>query len=119
MTDNRSADSISAYNVASGILGHCGRMISGSKSLYNRQHPKNVVVFNANVCTRSRGKIWYGDLDVTRDERKLMELAAALDEDVYVLHEHDARFENEAKPRLDKARAVASAGSIQIRERQY
>ena len=62
----------------------------------------NLTVFNANVCTAA-GKIWYGDLDVTRDEHMLRALAELLGEKVYVLREMDARFEDEANPKLDKA----------------
>nr|HPI82220.1 hypothetical protein [Candidatus Paceibacterota bacterium] len=42
-----------------------GRMISGSKSGYRDRYPENLVVFNANIVTKKRGKVWHGDLDVT------------------------------------------------------
>jgi len=99
---------------AESALGYPGRMISASKSAYDRAHPKNVVVFNANVCTRSHGKIWFGDLDVTKDEQTLQKLAAALGEDVFVLREHDARFETEANPQFERARAVATATEVKV-----
>ncbi len=80
-----------------------GRMIASSK----RDVPKgHICVFNANLCVRSRGKIWYGDLDLTTDETDLVKFAAELGETLYVLRESDARFENEAKPVFE--RAVAS-----------
>jgi hypothetical protein len=72
-----------------------GRMISGSKSGYRERYPDNLVVFNANIATKSRGKIWYGDLDVTLDYEKLASVAEALKEDLFVLYEMDGRFENE------------------------
>ena len=72
-----------------------GRMISGSKSSYMQLYPKHVVVFNANIVTKSRGKVWFGDLDLTLDEAKLKIVASALKEPLYVLREMDARFENE------------------------
>jgi hypothetical protein len=103
--------------VAVRLLGMPGRMISGSKSGYDRAHPGHVVVFNANICTRSNGKIWYGDLDITKDEAMLKALAEALGEDVFVLSEHDARFETAAAPRFDRARAIASASDVSIKER--
>jgi hypothetical protein len=84
------------------VLGHPGRMISGSKSGYRNRFPDNRPVFNANVCVES-GKIWYGDLDLTLDGEKLQQLADELDEKVYVLYEMDARFENEESPLLDRA----------------
>jgi len=72
-----------------------GRMISGSKSGYRDRYPKNLVVFNANIVTKSRGKVWHGDLDVTIDYEKLESVAEVLEEDLYILYEMDGRFENE------------------------
>jgi hypothetical protein len=74
---------------------HIGRMISGSKSSYRNRHPDNLVVFNANIVTKSRGKIWHGDLDITIDYEKLKEVAEKIKEDMYILYETDARFEKE------------------------
>ena len=101
------------------VLGWPGRMISGSKSFYSAAHPKNVVVFNANLCTKTHGKIWYGDIDVTRDGEKLKEAAKLLGEDVYVLYEMDGRFENEQAPILERARAIVSPTEIKVQERKY
>ncbi|HRT03412.1 MAG TPA: hypothetical protein P5513_05690 [Candidatus Diapherotrites archaeon] len=72
-----------------------GRMISGSKSWYSEKYPDHLVIFNANIITESRGKIWYGDLDITFEIEKLKKIAKILNEDLYVLYESDARFENE------------------------
>jgi len=74
---------------------HMGRMVGGSKSGYFNKHPNNVVVFNANIVSKGGGKIWYGDLDVTLDFDKLKEIADELKEDLYILREHDARFDKE------------------------
>lgn len=82
-------------------LGHEGRMISGSKSFYTKKHPNNFVLFNANLCV-SEGKIWYGDLDVTKDKKKLIKIAKKAKETIYVLSEMDGRFENEESPLIDK-----------------
>lgn len=84
------------------VLGHCGQMLSGSKSGYLDRHPKNVAIFNANVCVKA-GKVWFGDLDLTKSLAKLKELAKVLNEKVYVLYEMDGRFQNESKPKLDNA----------------
>lgn len=92
--------------LAEEILGPFGQMLSGSKVMYVRQFPDNVAIFNANVCT-SKGKIWFGDLDVTKDQEKLRTLAEALGEKVYVLREHDGRFDNENSPKLEKAVWIA------------
>jgi len=72
-----------------------GRMISGSKSGYRSMYPDNLVVFNANIVTKNRGKIWHGDLDVTLDYGNLEKIAEALKEDLFILYEMDGRFENE------------------------
>jgi hypothetical protein len=72
-----------------------GRMVGGSKSGYWDKYPDNLVVFNGNVVIEKHGKIWYGDLDVTREEDKLQAVANELSRTLYILSEHDARFENE------------------------
>lgn len=79
-----------------------GRMISGSKT-----GPKgHICVFNANVCIKSKGKLWFGDLDLTDDMGDLKKLATDHNEPVYVLREMDARFRNEASPKYENAVAV-------------
>ena len=84
-----------------------GRMISGSKSGYRERFPNNDAVFNANIVIATRGKVWYGDLDLTLDEEKLKEIAKTLGEPLYILREMDARFENEDKEiAFYKAKAV-------------
>lgn len=90
-------------------IGWPGRMISGSKSAYSDSHKQNVPIFNANLCTKLRGKIWFGDLDLTLDKDKLATLAIELNEDIYVLRELDARFENEAAPKFEEAAIIFKA----------
>jgi hypothetical protein len=79
-----------------------GRMISAGK----KSPAGHVCIFNANVCTRSAGKIWFGDIDLTTDAADLQRLANEKGEAVYVLREHDARFENERAPKFANAVAV-------------
>ena len=71
------------------------RMISGSKSGYKRNHKENLVIFNGNIITKKYGKIWWGDLDVTLDFNNLKNIADEIKQDLYILREMDARFENE------------------------
>ena len=79
-----------------------GRMISGSKTA-----PKgHLCVFNANICIKSHGKIWHGDLDLTADADALKNFAANAGEDIYVLRERDARFENQTNPIYENAVAI-------------
>jgi hypothetical protein len=71
-----------------------GCMISGSKSGYYDKYPDNVVYFNANIITED-GKIWWGDIDVTKSEDVLKKVAKEANKDLFILSEMDARFENE------------------------
>lgn len=75
-----------------------GRMIGGSKSRYKEMNPEEFVVFNANVVHPKDGKIWNGDLSITKDEKTLKNISKELGEPLYVLYESDCRFENENRP---------------------
>lgn len=89
-----------------------GRMISGSKSGYRQRFPDHFVLFNANIVIESRGKVWYGDLDLTLDTAQLMNIARELKEPLYVLYEMDGRFENEDQSfefYKNKAKAIIKA----------
>ena len=74
-----------------------GRLISSSKSAYREMNPDNEVYFNANIFVLGEGKIWYGDIDITKDGEKLKEIAKEIGRDLFVLREMDGRFENEDK----------------------
>lgn len=91
-----------------------GRMLGASKSTYRTDHPTHVVVFNANLCTKEHGKLWYGDLDLDRDETALKEFQAKLGVPLFVLHEGDARFENERNPRFENYVAVFDKGEWRL-----
>lgn len=69
----------------------CGRMISPYK-----ESPKGCkCVFNANIISPSRRKIWYGDINLTKEGKILKEIAKELGETLYVLTERDCRFDTE------------------------
>lgn len=70
-------------------------MIGGSKSKYRESNPGNEVFFNANIFTVEDGKIWYGDIDYTKDKEVLEKIATKLERNLYILRELDGRFENE------------------------
>lgn len=74
-----------------------GRMLSMSKSDYRDANPNSVVCFNANLVTAKDGKIWYGDLDLTKDGEVLKTIAEETNTIIYVLRELDCRFENESE----------------------
>lgn len=85
----------------------CGRMLSGSKLDYIQRYPSNLAVFNANICTKKDGKIWYGDLDLNRDQDDLLLLAKTINQEVFVLREMDGRFSRENAPSFDFDKALA------------
>ena len=73
---------------------HCGRMISAHKSSPKGQ----VCVWNANIASKSSGKVWFGDLNITKEGNILKEIASEIGETLYVLRESDCRFRTEADP---------------------
>ncbi len=83
-----------------------GHMLHGEKWLYSQSFPNHLVIFNANVLTKSHGKVWYGDLDVSISHARLKKIAKQVGEPLYVLHEMTARFGEENKP-IDKLLAQA------------
>jgi hypothetical protein len=72
-----------------------GRMVSHSKSGYMNKFPDNEVYFNANIFILGEGKIWYGDIDVTKEKEQLENVAREIGKDLYILTEMDGRFGNE------------------------
>jgi hypothetical protein len=88
------------------IVGSCGWIMIPLKHAYGAEHPDHILAFNASICIRRVGKIWWGDLDITIHGTRLQALADILHEPVYVLHEPDARFEREADPDYSRPAAV-------------
>jgi len=70
-------------------------MISYSKSTYRQRNPDNEVYFNANIFVLGEGKVWIGDLDITKDRETLQKVATEIGKDLYIVRELDGRFENE------------------------
>ena len=73
---------------------HMGRMISGGKT----SPPGCKCVWNANLVSPTQGKVWFGDLNLTREGDKLKLVSIAAGETLYVLREMDCRFETENDP---------------------
>jgi len=86
---NMITDKINEVFIENGI--YFGRMISGSKSAPKGQF----CVWNANAVVKSAGKIWFGDLNLTKDSKALNEIAKMIGEPIYILREMDARFKTE------------------------
>jgi hypothetical protein len=76
------------------IFGMCGQILNGSKSDSN-------IVYNANIIIGKK-KHWFGDFR-KQWEHKLFEVSKLIGEDVYLLREMDARFDNENNPKIENA----------------
>jgi hypothetical protein len=48
-------------------------------------------------------KVWYGDLDLTLEEDKLVILSRLLEASVFIVREMDGRFDNEKKPNIKES----------------
>lgn len=70
---------------------NCGRIISSHKKSPTGQ----ICVWNANIIIKSSGKIWFGDLNITKEGDTLKEIAKEIGEPLYVLRESDCRFNTE------------------------
>lgn len=91
-----------------------GAMLGPSKSGYASSHKNDLVIFNANICTKQHGKIWYGDLNVTKSQDHLYTLTDDVGEDLYVLYEMDARFQFEDDPQFHKAAVIFKPGTKEV-----
>ena len=69
-------------------------MVSGSKRARKGQQ----CVWNANIVIKSQGKVWFGDLNITKEGDTLKVIAADIGEPIYVLREMDCRFETQSDP---------------------
>ncbi len=93
---NMAVEEIQQHFESHGLI--LARMIGGSKSIYRKEYPKDLAIFNANVFMKDVGKVWYGDLNLTEDYKILKSIAESLDTTLYVLWEMDGRFGKEKKP---------------------
>ena len=80
---------------------YLSRMIAGAKWEYTEKHPKDLVVFNANIVMPGYGKVWYGDLNLTEDCETLKNIANSINAPLYILWEMDGRFGEEMKSIAD------------------
>jgi hypothetical protein len=74
-----------------------GRMISGSKSGYRERHPDNDVIFNARIFTPKLLCAWWGDLDITLDNKALQEVCNELGEEMIVTTESVSWYAEDKK----------------------
>lgn len=91
------------------LLGYPDRMLYRSKG-----NGKPTTIFNANVYNSNAEKIWYGDLEIERDRKALIELSGRVGP-IYILWEMDGRFLDKM-PTIEYVRSraivVVEAGNI-------
>jgi len=88
---NRKLSLTYIYEVFSKYLLPLGKLL-GSKSLNRMRLPDDLFIFNANIFADEYGKIWWGDLNLTKDKDNLIEISKELGIDLYILSEMDGRF---------------------------
>ena len=88
-----------------------GRMISGSKSGYASRNKGNIIVFNARVAILGEGVIWWGDLDITKDEPNLKSVSKEIGKPIFILRESDAWYEDKVTDQLILERNVVKIES--------
>jgi len=72
-------------------LGHNGRMIGYSKSVYCQDYPDSIVYFNACIFDDDANQVWWGDIDTTLDKTKLDQIAEWYTGKFYVTRETEYR----------------------------
>lgn len=98
-------DSKKRMEIVDELLGPPGKMLSQSKSAYSGKHPKSIVYFNGNVYDQDGNKLWYGDVDTTRQAKDLQAIALRIGERIYVTSESPFRWENQTTKTLEEAAA--------------
>ena len=62
-------------------------MLCQSKLGYRKIYPANVPVFNSNLAIETDAgplKVWYGDVDLTVDLKKLTEVSKKYETDIFI-----------------------------------
>lgn len=76
------------------ILGASGKLLAYSKSSYSRAHPDHQVFYNACIFdAASEEQLWFGDVDMTKQEAHLQKVANSLGRDIILTAEYPFRFE--------------------------
>lgn len=78
-------------------LGPEGRMLAASKSQYRQEHPEDLVLFNAYVCTENE-VLWCGDFNASKTLLEVVALSKSLNLPLYLLPEMDVRMDKTFDP---------------------
>ena len=93
-----------------------GRLISESKTEYHRLYPRSFAMFNASIADDAGKLLWWGDLDLTVDEAKLVELARSLGRRLHLLFEGSTHFQDPL-PVEAAAVIIEADGSVVLSDR--
>lgn len=79
------------------VLEDCGLKLGRKLKLRKKKGVESIVP-RANIISLKDGKIWYGDVDLVTDLDAISKAAALLEDRLYIVPEHDARYGNECRP---------------------
>jgi hypothetical protein len=91
----------------------------GSKTLYSKTHLDDLVLFNANIFIDDLGKVWYGDINLTKHWKDLMEIKERVGVDIYVLYEMDGRFGKEDREDFENVAIWSTKNGLTERYAKY
>lgn len=82
-----------------------GRMVGGSKSGYQEEHPGELVIFNACIYDDTPTQVWWGDINLTESKKTLQKVANVSNKTFYVTYESQFRsdFNKVDKNKLERA----------------
>lgn len=68
-----------------------GKIVTGNIDKYMKRNPDSVVIKNANVFIDMGGKIWWGDLDLTRDAKRIQRACNRIGMEILITEESVGR----------------------------
>lgn len=95
--------SIAELLVSPSILDRVFGSIIGRESVKDQEREWSKFSSDPEMYCHALEKVWYGDLDLTLEEDKLIILSRLLDASVFLVREMDGRFDNERVPNLKES----------------
>lgn len=78
-------DEIELKSVAYKYFGLSGKSITMDPKSYRATYPNKTIVFKGNIVTKNGTLLWFGDLNITDEEEKLMNLSDEIGTSIYIL----------------------------------
>lgn len=78
-------DEIELRSIAHKHLGLSGKSITFDPKAYMTSYPDKIVVFKSNIFTKNGSMIWFGDINITDNQEKLLELSSDLGTTIYIM----------------------------------